>query len=100
VLDGFTLELLEFDPAAQPDAGARIFNRTGLTHISLSIADIPAVLKRVEAYGGSIFSGEGGSYMIRDPDGQLIEILSVKFHQDIEAGRAARRQESRAGGAK
>jgi predicted enzyme related to lactoylglutathione lyase len=53
-------------------------DHVGLTHLSLSVSDLGAVLARVEDFGGSVVGGSvsGQSAMIRDPDGQLLELLS------------------------
>jgi predicted enzyme related to lactoylglutathione lyase len=53
-------------------------DNVGLTHLSLSVSDLAAVLARVEDFGGSVVAGSVSdqSAMIRDPDGQLLELLS------------------------
>jgi predicted enzyme related to lactoylglutathione lyase len=45
--------------------------------MSLSVSDLPAVLAMVEECGGSVIEETvtGQFAMIRDPDGQLIELL-------------------------
>jgi predicted enzyme related to lactoylglutathione lyase len=52
-------------------------NDVGLTHISLSVSDLPAVLAKVDDFGGSVVDETVTAQfaMIRDPDGQLIELL-------------------------
>jgi len=90
VLGGVTLELMQFDPVSRPAAGARTFGETGLTHLSLSVNDPAETVRLAEARGGSIFSQEGRAYMLRDPDGQLIEVLTMAYHNEVEAGRATR----------
>ena len=53
-------------------------DQVGLTHISFSVSDLGGVLKKVEEFGGAVVDGtvSEGSAMIRDPDGQLLELLS------------------------
>ncbi len=76
--DGLVLELLDYS-GRQVHAGAeRVMDQVGLTHISFSVSDLGDVLQRVEAFGGSVVDGTASkqSAMIRDPDGQLLELLS------------------------
>lgn len=53
-------------------------DQIGLTHISLSVSDLPGVLARVAEFGGAVVEETVTDVMamIRDPDGQLIELLS------------------------
>lgn len=50
----------------------------GLTHLSLSVSDLDGVLALVGGLGGSVVGGTVSAQpaMIRDPDGQLIELLA------------------------
>jgi predicted enzyme related to lactoylglutathione lyase len=50
----------------------------GLTHLSLSVSDLAAVLTMVDSFGGSVVDATVSeqSAMVRDPDGQLIELLA------------------------
>jgi lactoylglutathione lyase len=78
VRDGLVLELLAYSHRvlrARPD---RAMDHVGLTHLSLSVSNLSAVLARVEEFGGSIVVGSVSdqSAMIRDPDGQLLELLA------------------------
>lgn len=88
-LGAFTLELMQFDPAAEACAGDRRFNQTGLAHLSIAVADMAAAIDRVEATGGSVGGRVGRACIVRDPDGQLIELLDMGVHEDIEARRRA-----------
>jgi catechol 2,3-dioxygenase-like lactoylglutathione lyase family enzyme len=77
-LGGFTLELLHFDRPGNDPGRARTFTEPGLTHLSLGVADIPATCARVEALGGTVLPDtdvSGMAIMVRDPDGQLLELL-------------------------
>ena len=53
-------------------------DQLGLTHLSLSVSDLAAVLTMVDSFGGSVVDATVSeqSAMIRDPDGQLIELLA------------------------
>lgn len=78
VRDGFVLELMDYSKR-QVHAGAeRVMDQIGLTHISFSVSDLPGVLAQVAEFGGAVVdsSVSAGAAMIRDPDGQLLELLS------------------------
>jgi len=78
VRDGLVLELLDYsgrDVRRGPD---RVMDEVGLTHLSLSVSDLAGVLESVDGFGGSVVTQTvtESSAMIRDPDGQLIELLA------------------------
>lgn len=75
VLGDFTLELMQFDPPSAAAAGSRVFNQTGLAHLSILVDDPDDIVARVADFGGSRFSSIAGAHVVRDPDGQLIELL-------------------------
>jgi catechol 2,3-dioxygenase-like lactoylglutathione lyase family enzyme len=80
--DGLVLELLHYDRDGNPPARERAMNEPGLTHISLSVDDIAATCAEVPAYGGEVLEDTnvgGFAVMIRDPDGQLIELLPISY---------------------
>ena len=56
-------------------------DQVGLTHISFSVSDLAEVLKKVAEFGGVVVDGTVSeqSAMIRDPDGQLLELLSDRW---------------------
>jgi lactoylglutathione lyase len=72
----FVLELLGFSehPAAPAD---RSMTETGLTHLSLGVDDMALAKKAVAQHGGQVLDDTdlGVAVMVRDPDGQLIELL-------------------------
>jgi lactoylglutathione lyase len=78
VRDGVVLELLAYSHRALHAGPRRVVDQLGLTHLSLSVADLADVLAKVESHGGSVVDGTASdqSAMIRDPDGQLLELLS------------------------
>lgn len=90
MLGGFTLELMQFDPPGTLTAAGRRFNQTGLAHLSLAVADPVAVATRCEELGGSIVSQVGRAVVLRDPDGQLVELVQFAYHDGVEAERAMR----------
>ena len=92
LLGGFTLELMQMTPAARPGAPTRGFEETGITHFSFVVDDPAGVHARVEDFGGSKWSDIGIANMIRDPDGQLIELLPPTYPDSIEEQRRAQRE--------
>jgi lactoylglutathione lyase len=77
VRDGFVLELLDYSKRDVHAGSERVMDQVGLTHMSLSVSDLAAVLAMVEEFGGSVIDETVTEQfaMIRDPDGQLIELL-------------------------
>jgi catechol 2,3-dioxygenase-like lactoylglutathione lyase family enzyme len=78
VRDGLVLELLDYSQREVHTGPKRVMDQVGLTHLSLSVSDLAAVLAMVEGAGGSVVDATvtEQSAMIRDPDGQLIELLA------------------------
>jgi catechol 2,3-dioxygenase-like lactoylglutathione lyase family enzyme len=76
VRDGLVLELLDYSKR-DVQSQHRVMDQVGLTHISLSVSDLAATLAMVEEFGGSVIEETVTEQfaMIRDPDGQLIELL-------------------------
>lgn len=77
--DAFVLELLHFARAGNPAPDrVRVMNEPGLTHLSFTVADLPATLARVEELGGSVLADTDvkAAVFLRDPDGQLVELLA------------------------
>jgi predicted enzyme related to lactoylglutathione lyase len=79
-MGAFTLELLHFDRGANPPARRRVFNEPGLTHLSLTVDDLPATLAKVRELGGEVVEATdiGVAVLVRDPDGQLVELLRTR----------------------
>lgn len=77
-LGDFQLELLAYEPQGENRVRGRRMSETGLTHISLGVESVPAILARLEEFGGKLVSTLGdGAAMIRDPDGQFVELLEA-----------------------
>jgi lactoylglutathione lyase len=76
-LDGLLLELLHFERPGSPPAMARVMNEPGLTHLSLFVDDMDAVLAAVPQYGGRVRDDTniGVAVFVEDPDGQAIEVI-------------------------
>ncbi|MGH9302021.1 MAG: VOC family protein, partial [Acidimicrobiales bacterium] len=79
-LGGLVLELMQFDRPHNPVRSPRPLNQPGLTHLSVGVADISAVLARVADYGGQVVEDTniGPAVFVRDPDGQLLELLATR----------------------
>ena len=81
----FVLELLQFAGAETVAAPPRVMNERGLTHLSLSVDDIAETCKRVEDLGGTVLTDTdiGAAIFVRDPDGQLLELLPVGYRDSL-----------------
>ena len=80
--EGFTLELLHFDRDGNAPQRERSFTEPGLTHLSFSVDDLAATCDRVRELGGEVLTDTdmgGHAIMVRDPDGQLIELLPMSY---------------------
>jgi len=82
----FVLELMEYTRAGavRPER-PRVMNEVGLTHISVSVEDIDATAALAEHHGGCVLphTHVGVAVMIRDPDGQLIELLPMEYRASL-----------------
>jgi lactoylglutathione lyase len=78
VRDGFVLELIDYSQRKVHAGPQRVMDEVGLTHISLSVSDLAAVLAKVPEFGGSVVEEAVSEMMgiIRDPDGQMIELVT------------------------
>ena len=88
VRDGLVLELLHYSAEGKTQPfRARTMNEPGLTHISLSVDDIDAVCARVPEFGGEVIesSNIGAAVFVRDPDGQLLELLPMTYRKHLES---------------
>jgi lactoylglutathione lyase len=85
-LDGFVLELMHYaaDGATAPYR-VRTMNEPGLTHLSISVDDVHVAAERAVELGGQLIeeSDIGAALFIRDPDGQLIELLPASYRDRL-----------------
>jgi predicted enzyme related to lactoylglutathione lyase len=60
-------------------------NEPGLTHLSISVDDVHAAADRAVELGGRRIeeSDVGAALFIRDPDGQLIELLPASYRDRL-----------------
>jgi catechol 2,3-dioxygenase-like lactoylglutathione lyase family enzyme len=74
------LELLHFDRDGNDPARDRAFTEPGLTHLSFTVPDVGAACEAVERLGGEVLRDTdvgGFAVLVRDPDGQLLELLAI-----------------------
>jgi catechol 2,3-dioxygenase-like lactoylglutathione lyase family enzyme len=83
--DGLVLELLHFAAAGAREHAPRAMNDVGLTHISLSVDDLDAMIALVPDYGGEVLDDTniGLGCFVRDPDGQLVELLPMSYRDQF-----------------
>jgi catechol 2,3-dioxygenase-like lactoylglutathione lyase family enzyme len=76
-LEGLLLELLAFERPGTATHSPRLLNEPGLTHISMFVEDLEAVLAAVPNYGGRVREDTniGVAVFVEDPDGQAIEVI-------------------------
>jgi catechol 2,3-dioxygenase-like lactoylglutathione lyase family enzyme len=79
-LGPFVLELLAYERTGNPPGSERVLNEPGLTHLSLSTDDLATTVAAVIEHGGSVVESSdiGLAVMVRDPDGQLVELLPAR----------------------
>ena len=88
VRDGLVLELLHFAAPGQTQPyRPRAMNDPGLTHLSLSVDDLDGTLARLADFGGEVVAGTniGAGVFVRDPDGQLLELLPMTYRKHLES---------------
>jgi lactoylglutathione lyase len=87
--DGLVLELPHFGgTGARPGPGQpRRMNELGLTHLSVSVDDLADTCRAVTEHGGKVLDDTniGGAIFVRDPDGQLIELLPMSYRASVES---------------
>ncbi len=76
--DGLVLELLHYRGRSLTSS-TRTMADQGFTHLSLTVDDLEDCLERVRRLGGEVIGSSrlgDVAIMVRDPDGQLVEILT------------------------
>ncbi|MGV0871579.1 VOC family protein [Mycolicibacterium sp. XJ879] len=84
---GVILQLLTFSGYPAPEEAERGMVGAGLTHVSIAVDDIAAAQAAVQAAGGTVVADPGGGFacMVRDPDGQLLELVHSRVRPVPEA---------------
>jgi len=77
-LGNFLLELLCFDRSGDPTPRSRAMTDPGLTHLSITVDDLPATMARLAEHGGEILVDTDVqlAVLVRDPDGQFVELVA------------------------
>jgi glyoxylase I family protein len=85
---GTTLELVNFDRPGNDPRRERGFTEPGLTHMSFCVDDPAATAAQAIELGGSDEAGTdvGAARFIRDPDGQLIELIVMAYRMSVPDG--------------
>lgn len=74
----FVLQLLCFAGHDAPEEPQRTMVNAGLTHLSILVDDVAGAVDEVRSTGGTAPDDIGDvACMVRDPDGQLIELLDA-----------------------
>jgi len=84
--DAFVLELMHYgDAGAHAPASPRVMNEIGLTHVSVAVVDIDTTAAKAVEFGGTVLeqTNVGAAVMIRDPDGQLLELLPMTYRDGL-----------------
>ena len=80
MLGDFQLELMQFSPPGGNRICKRKMNEVGLTHISIGVESVASVIARLGEFGAELVSQLGDkAAMLRDPDGQFVEILESTY---------------------
>jgi lactoylglutathione lyase len=85
-LDGFVLELMHYSaPGATAPFARRGMDEPGLTHLSIAVENVRETAAKAAEHGGMIVeeSDVGAAIFIRDPDGQLLELLPLAFRDSL-----------------
>jgi catechol 2,3-dioxygenase-like lactoylglutathione lyase family enzyme len=85
-LGDVVLELLSFrDRAVHRPEPARVMDQVGLTHLSMAVDDIATTCAAVVDHGGEVLAQTdiGVAVFVRDPEGQLIELLPTSYRANL-----------------
>jgi catechol 2,3-dioxygenase-like lactoylglutathione lyase family enzyme len=84
---GIVLELLHFagEGAHPVNPRSRPMNEIGLTHLSLSVGDLAETCQLVARFGGLVLEDTdmGTGIFVRDPDHQLIELMTMSYYKRV-----------------
>ncbi len=96
--DGVTIELLKFEETEESaDPVGRPMNRPGLTHLSLRVDDLHAMLDDCRRRGVTVLEETlvffeefaAGAVFVLDPDGGRVELVQSPGPQDLLPGQEA-----------
>lgn len=75
-------ELIRFD-RPDPDPERRSILQPGLTHVSLSVDDVAATVALAREHGAEVVSESTRAAVLRDPEGQLVELLPMSYREAL-----------------
>jgi catechol 2,3-dioxygenase-like lactoylglutathione lyase family enzyme len=75
-------ELIRFD-RADPEAEHRSILQAGLTHVSVCVDDLEATLALAREHGAEVVSSSRRAAVVRDPEGQLVELLPPSYRDGL-----------------
>ena len=93
--DGTRIELLHYaSPGAVGAAVPRPMNQLGLTHLSLRVSDLAAIVAALRAVGGVVIERsridipafESAAVFVTDPDGTRIELVQAPGDPTLPPG--------------
>jgi catechol 2,3-dioxygenase-like lactoylglutathione lyase family enzyme len=76
-------ELIRFDRPGNPPARRREITEPGLTHVSVCVEDLGATLAAAREHGAEVSFESPHVAVLRDPDGQLIEVLPMSYRASL-----------------
>ena len=82
---GSVIEIFQFEPAASRGAAGNhpTWNAPGFTHVALNVSGVAAWMERLEGKGVAFVAGPARTgnvdwAFLRDPDGNLVELIDLK----------------------
>ncbi len=78
--NGMELELMEYPLHGTTPARDRPTNQPGIGFMHLDVQDLPGLFARLSEFGGTVIEETmvGSAAMIRDPDGQIVEMVATR----------------------
>lgn len=75
-------ELIRFDRPAGPPPRREVTD-PGLTHVSLCVEDVDATVALAREHGAEVVSSSTRAAVLRDPEGQLVELLPMAYRDSL-----------------
>ena len=75
-------ELIRFE-RPDPEPERRSILQPGLTHVSLCVDDVEATVALAREHGAEVVSASTLASVIRDPEGQLVELLPMSYRAGL-----------------
>jgi catechol 2,3-dioxygenase-like lactoylglutathione lyase family enzyme len=93
--DGIRIELMYFASPPAPPRHARVLTEPGLTHLSLRVVSMNDATALVRRHGGEVLEDtmlqfpelQTFACFVRDPDGQLIELIQAPGDPTVPPGK-------------